>query len=181
MFLLLFRATHSSVAATIFWNTFPYLEIILHYKTSLTIRNITLLKRRVHTSSTCKFFKCKSNKMQIPTTRFPILKMQLSFILNSTQQRNYVQLKCLALFDIDCSTFLISLCTEIRNALQWWWWRDDGDRLLWWWPALICCVPAQVFPCRHIGSHALPKVISRSQSQGAYSGTVPESIFLMAL
>lgn len=36
-------------------------------------------------------------------------------------------------------------------------------------------------PTEHIGSHALPKMISESQRQGAYSGTLPESIFLMAL
>lgn len=44
------------------------------------------------------------------------------------------------------------------------------------WPSTV-----QVFPCRHIGSHALPKMISGSQSHGAYSGGVPGSIFLMAL
>lgn len=45
----------------------------------------------------------------------------------------------------------------------------------------LLCGLVQVFPCRHIGSHALPKMISGSQSHGAYSAGVPGSIFLMAL
>lgn len=47
--------------------------------------------------------------------------------------------------------------------------------------ARLPCPSTGVPMHRHIGGHALPKMISRSQRQGAYSGTVPESIFLMAL
>lgn len=40
----------------------------------------------------------------------------------------------------------------------------------------------QVFPQSTLeASASLPKMISESQRQGAYSGTLPESIFLMAL